>query len=202
MTFRLLVNGEEVKSFDEQVTRVSLMTSRGVAGIVGIADEGSIDLLVEVAQPGGPMRLDHLENLQAQEARERSEGLAVGNAPQEVNKELLGSQGSPTYTAQSGGVEASSEKYVPPPSRDLTEGLESSDSGTRTARLNAYAASGDADAAIEDNPPGSGSEEAPAEEEAAPETETTEPTEPVITTEESSTEEADKKAADDEFSVQ
>lgn len=156
MTFKLLVNGEEVKVFDEQVTKVSLMTSRGLAGSAGISTEGSVDIQVEIAQPGGPMRLDHLEALQRREDRERSEGLVVGSTPQKVGKELSGTQGEHDYTARPGGVENPQGANPPGPSRDLAEGLESSDTDTLTARVEAFASSGDADAAINDNPAGSG----------------------------------------------
>lgn len=156
MTFRILVDGEEKASCDEQVTRVSIMTPSGVRSEFGIADEGAIDIVLTKAQPGGPMRLDHLENLKRQQESKRVEGLSAGQLPGEAPKALTDTQGPHSYIATGEEPSETEQRTVTPPSVDLAEGLEASDEATRTARLDAYANSGDANKAIKDNPPGSG----------------------------------------------
>lgn len=165
MTFRILVDGEEKATVDEQVTRVTVMTSRGAAAVVGISDEGAIDLHIEKAVPGGPIRLDQLEAYQRQANAERVQGLVSGFTPIPVSKELTGTQGVHTYTVTGEEATASDAPHVAPPSRDLAEGLDSSDTATLTARITAYNSSGDADAAIEDNPAGSGTTSSDSDEE-------------------------------------
>src|SRR5918993_5872436 len=98
MTFRILVDGEEVATCDQQVTRVSVMTARGTAAEVGIADEGAIDLVLIKAFPGGPIRLDHLEALRAKQENERREGLEQGPVDYNVTKALTDTQGPHSYT--------------------------------------------------------------------------------------------------------
>lgn len=172
MSFRILVGGEEVKVIDQQVTRVSVMTSSGVRSEFGIADEGAIDLIITTAQPGGPQRLDHLEALRRKEESERVAGLPAGQEEYIVPKDLNTTQGDHSYVAEGREPEGTEGQSVTPPSRDLSEGLEASDSGTLTARIEAYNNCGDADKAIKDNEPGSGSkkeesssaEESPVEE--------------------------------------
>lgn len=143
MPFRILLDGEEIASVDEQVTRLSVMTSRGVGAEVGIADEGAVDIQLTRVVPGGVRRLDELEREQIERDRERAaEGEPVGapptNAPRELNTNQFG------------------EKNNPPPDVDLSQGLESDDSDTLTARVNAFSSGGDAQKAIDDNPPGTG----------------------------------------------
>lgn len=152
--FRLLVNGKEVERFAEQVTKVTLMTARGAVGQAGISPtDGSVDLQVEFAQPGGPIRLDHIENQAAQAIRDRGEGQRTGQLDPQVDKSLIGTQGGQDYTAREGGVDAvSNEEIVAPPSRDLTEGLDSDDVEGRTRRIEDFTRSGDADAVISGEP--------------------------------------------------
>lgn len=160
MSFRILVGGEEVKVIDEQVTRVSVMTPSGVRSEFGIADEGAIDLIVTTAQPGGPMRLDHLEALHRKQEAERVQGLPAGQEPYTVPKDLNSTQGDHSYIAEGREPEGTEAQSVSPPAVDLTEGLEPGDDSTRTARLEAFSSSGDAEAAVKDNPPGSTSSSA------------------------------------------
>ncbi len=157
MSFRILVDGEEKARCDEQVTRVSIMTPSGVRSEFGIADEGAIDIVLTKAQPGGPMRLDHLEALRSKQEAERVQGLSSGQLPGEVPKALTDTQGPHSYIATGEEPSETEQRTVTPPPKDLAEGLEATDTDTINARLSAYADSGDADKAISDNPPGSGS---------------------------------------------
>lgn len=124
MAFRILIDGEEVNSVDERVTRVSIMTSRGVAAEFGIADEGAIDIRLIKAVPGGPRRLDDIEREAAQEERDRVGDQPVGAPDTGVPKELTTTQTGETVTR--------------PPERDLTEGLEADDVDGRTAAVNKH----------------------------------------------------------------
>lgn len=158
MSFNILVDGEKVATVDEQVTKVSVMTSRGTAAEVGIADEGAIDIILTKAVPGGPRRLDHIEAQQRKENAERVEGQVTGQPAYNASKELTGTQGPHTYTADGEGVTTTDAPKQLPPDRDLAEGLEADQSDILTARIEAFNSSGDAQAAIDDNPAdGSGS---------------------------------------------
>lgn len=137
MTFRVLVDGEEVHSVDEQVTAVTVDTPRGVAARVGISTESAINIVLETVAPGGVMRLDHLEALQRREQQERSKDNESFRVPAFVGGPLLGTQGDHTETARSGGVEAS-ERSATPPDRDLTEGIDASDTEARTSAINSF----------------------------------------------------------------
>lgn len=145
MSFRILVDGEQAFEVDEQITRVSIMTSRGVAAEVGIADEGVIDIQLTRVAPGGVRRLDQVERERIKEDQERAkEGEPVGSAPSEAPRDLNANQfGGTSY---------------PPPSVDLASDIDPSDSDTLTRRIEAYGSHGDAQRAIDEVKSGNSSE--------------------------------------------
>ncbi len=61
MSFEVRINGKTVWRTDRQVTNVSLQGAKGEAGVMGISDEGVVDVVISEVALAGPMRLDHLE---------------------------------------------------------------------------------------------------------------------------------------------
>lgn len=152
MPFTLRVNGEDVWSTDLQVEQVSLQSARGEAGRIGISTEGVVDVIVAEVAPGGPRRLDHVENAERRATREAvGEGDARGNLAADryvLPRDTAVTQGEHDYTLRPGGpdTEAPAANF---PSRDLAAGA--ADDDERNARVEAFNSSGDADEAIANN---------------------------------------------------
>lgn len=106
MSFEVRVNGESVWKTELQVDQVSVQSARGEIGRMGVAPTDSVvDIVVAEIAAGGPMRLDHLENLQSKTTKEfrrneKAAGLTADryNAPDSMH----GHQGTPTYTVEEG----------------------------------------------------------------------------------------------------
>jgi hypothetical protein len=101
MSFEIRVNGETVWETDDHVLDVSVQSARGELARVGTAiDDAVLNIVANVATDGGPMRLDHLEALQREQARSFREGATAGTVAEEVTEEtsLHGSQGEHTAT--------------------------------------------------------------------------------------------------------
>lgn len=160
--FSIRLDGKVIASVDEQVTALRVQTARGEASVLGISDEGVVDIILDKVAPGGPVRLDQLEAFQAQQIRERGrEGVLVGQPRHEVvapAQGQLAKQGLHLETLRPGGVDPKEvgSTVHDHPLRDLAVGLDTGDVETRTARIEAFAKDGDYDKAIKDNPPGSG----------------------------------------------
>lgn len=169
--FTLRMNGEVVAEVDEQVTKVRLITAQGEASATGIPlDVGVVDIVLDTVAPGGPPRLDQIEQMEAQAWRDRArEGVPVGNPPLEALAPAEGQrarQGYHVETLRPGGVDRKEQGTTVHnhPLKDLFGDLEPGDTATRTARIEAFGKHGDYDRALKDNPPGSGRQ---AEEEVA-----------------------------------
>lgn len=106
--FRVLHEGKTVLEIEEQVLAASLRTSRGSGKPVFLSsDDGVIELVIEKAAPGGPMRLDQLEQKQIRDIQDRStEGEVVGTVPDTLNgpeaRIMRTPQGTITDTVGSG----------------------------------------------------------------------------------------------------
>lgn len=91
MAFAVLINGEEVKTFDQQVIGVRVRTSSGEASAVGIGNVGAVEILVDTAGVPDPTRLDMVEALQAKARRDfwdEHEGEPTGPAVDLGNRDL------------------------------------------------------------------------------------------------------------------
>lgn len=169
MPFEVLFDGEVVVSVSEQVTGVRIQTTRGETSVTGIApNEGAIQLILDRVAPGGPPRLDQVEESEMQKLRDRSEPGTVVGFPRDHQVNIAGLKGGQGYhneTTREGGVDLAQRRgsALGAPSKDLSEGLLPHDTKTRTARLEAFADHGDADRAIRDNKPGSEGRTAPVE---------------------------------------
>ena len=161
MPFDLRLDGEVIASVDEQVTGVRIQTARGQTAATGIAPhEGVVDIILDRVAPDGPIRLDQLEAMQAQAIQDRGrEGQPVGflRDAQVHPSGLRASQGVHDETLREGGVDKKlgerTRTNTAPPSRDLAGGLSPKDTDVLTARIEAFGDHGDAEKAIEDNPP-------------------------------------------------
>lgn len=95
--FELRINGQRVWSSERQVTRVSMQSGRGEIGAAGISPaDGVIDIFVEEVAPGGPPRLDQVEEAQARLLADVAEGTetgSIGYTPaNDANKPMQGVQ--------------------------------------------------------------------------------------------------------------
>jgi len=161
MPLDLRLDGEVIASVDEQVTGVRIQTARGQTSATGIAPhEGVVDIILDRVAPSGPIRLDQLEAMQAQAIQDRGEeGQPVGflRDAQVHPSGLRASQGVHDETLREGGVDKElaerTRTNTAPPSRDLASGLSPKDTDVLTARIEAFGQCGDAEKAIEDNPP-------------------------------------------------
>jgi hypothetical protein len=159
MPFSVRYQGETILTVDEQVTRVAIQTARGETGAAGISpDEGVIDLVLDLVPPGGPVRLDQLEMAQRRALQDRSpEGTVVGQVRDFQVQPTRSSQGYHDETTREGDIERGQQQvFSQGPSKDLASGLDSRDTDTLNARLQAYGDHGDADRAIRENLPNSG----------------------------------------------
>jgi hypothetical protein len=154
MAFEVRVNGETVFKTPAQILTVALQSAQGEMFKGGVNSMGVVDVVLEQVQPGSPPRLDQVEAAQAQFLRSLSEGQVVGTAPVQYGSELNVRQGEHTYTTEPGGIpEGDDTVSYPPPSLDLSTGLDPSDSDALTKRIEAYGEHGDAAKAIADVPP-------------------------------------------------
>lgn len=140
MTFRILVDGDEVFSTDDQILRASVMTGRGEAAAVGLNNEGAIDIQLTRVHAGGPVRLDHLDAFADAQQRARAQDRTTGDAPAEVPRDLLLRQGISPVTAVPPGVEVPGPQPTGAvgPDEDLAEGLDVDDTEGRTAAVNKF----------------------------------------------------------------
>lgn len=100
MSFELKVNGESVWKGDRHVLSVSLQSARGELAKVGTSLEDAIlNIQLEEVYDGGPMRLDHLEELQRQEMKKIRTGGQAGPTPVQRDESLHGNQGKQMDTA-------------------------------------------------------------------------------------------------------
>jgi hypothetical protein len=178
--FEVRVNGQPVHKEEAQVIGVSLMSARGELYKAGISTEGVIDVVLQTVSPADPIRLDQLDEARLQFERDRVAGVVVGTAPGITAD--MGARQTPSGAGVLPGYEGGknvSQGQQPPPSRDLSEGLDPADSEALTKRIEAYNESGDADKAIEDNPP-TGSEPPPEPEAPAPDEEPVDPEPPSL----------------------
>lgn len=159
MPFTVRYRGEPILTVDEQVTAIRVQSARGETSATGISpDEGVVDLVLDLVAPGGPVRLDQLEMAQRQALQDRSpEGTIVGQVRDFEVQPTRSSQGFHDETTREGDVERGKPQvFSQGPSKDLASGLDSRDTDTLNARLEAYNEHGDADRAIRDNLPNSG----------------------------------------------
>ena len=163
--FEVRVNGNPVHKEEAQVIGVSLQSARGELYKAGISTEGVIDVILQTVKPGDPIRLDQLDEARRQFERARTEGKVTGTAPLVMPGDMASSQ-FPSGEGVLPGVEGGtvSQQNQPPPDRDLSEGLDPSDSEALTKRIEAYNETGDATKAIEDNPPSESTPTEPAPE--------------------------------------
>lgn len=95
MAFAVRINGEEVKTFDKQVTGVRVRTSSGEASAVGISNAGAVEILVDTVDVHDPTRLDVVEANQQKARREfwdEHEGESTGPVADRPAPELNAKQ--------------------------------------------------------------------------------------------------------------
>lgn len=106
MSFTIRVNGEDVWSTDLHVDQVSMQTAKGEAGRIGVSQDANVvDIIVAEVAAGGPIRLDHLENLQARSLAGLREGEVAGGVQSDRYQQedsMQGTQGDQIYTAVPG----------------------------------------------------------------------------------------------------
>lgn len=157
MPFKLRHEGKDILTIDEQVTGVRIQTSRGETSVTGVAPhEGVVDIIIDRVAPGGPRRLDQIEASELQDIRDRAEeGEPIGYArdSQVVTAGARADQGVHDETLREGGVKKSEQGNTNPPQVDLAQGLSAKDTDVLTARIQAFNDGGDAQKAIDDNPP-------------------------------------------------
>lgn len=125
MAFEIRVNGEKAWDTEDHVLGISVQSARGEVARVGTAiDDAILNIVVDIATPGGPMRLDHLEALQAEQFRSFREGEVAGPTPVVQDEESLqGTQGEHTETViESAGL--TNPDITPQPSEDDASGTE------------------------------------------------------------------------------
>jgi hypothetical protein len=155
--FEVRVNGETVHQEAAQVIGISLMSARGELYHGGISTEGVVDVVLDLVHAGDPLRLDQLEAAQAKTAAAIVENEVTGSTPWVPSEGMTAKQKIGDSTTRPGG-DGEADEFVSPPSVDLSQDLDPSDEATLTARVEAFTDSGDAQKAVDDNPPGSGSE--------------------------------------------
>jgi len=158
VAFEVRVNGQTVYKEDAQVTGVSVQSARGELYRAGISTEGVIDVVLETVASGGPIRLDQLEAAQSRAEEARREGQVSGNlrdSAESINRGAMQQQVAQDDTLRPGGPNKQIAQLGSGgvPQVDLAAGLDPLDYETLTARVNSFAEHGDAQKAVDDNPP-------------------------------------------------
>lgn len=106
------VNGKEVFRSEDQVLRVALLTARGEVGAAamqpGNLQDTYVDVMVEIADPQGPLRLDQLELIQRGRESRRVEDTEF-KGPRPMSPEFIKENTASLDQRPSAGVDANSE---------------------------------------------------------------------------------------------
>jgi hypothetical protein len=160
VAFEVRVNGQPVHLEEGQVTAVSVQSARGELYRAGISTEGVIDVVLDVVPSGGPRRLDQIEAEGVRYDQARVAGQPSGNmrdSGDAVDRSFLQTQHAQNDTLRPGGPSEQIARLgnVAPPSVDLAQGLDPRDEATLSARVEAFNSTGDAQRAVDENPPNS-----------------------------------------------